>query len=101
MLQEDLEVEMSVCSSLVGLLVRMFLSRRARKDWDVSLTCSLFTCQCRKPSRQAVFELLLRVHDAFDVTIDCKSVLQLLKKSSPPIDGQVPWGTVWHKRCFC
>ena len=51
--------------------------------------------------QQAVFELLLRVHDAFDVTIDCKSVLQLLKKSNPPIDGQVPWGDCVAQTFFC
>ena len=48
--------------------------------------------------QQAFFELLLRVHSPFDVTIDCKSVQQILKKAAPPIEGQVPWRTVWHKK---
>ena len=50
--------------------------------------------------QQALFELLLRVHSPIDVTIDCKSVQQILKKSVPPIEGQVPWGTVWQKRSY-
>ena len=42
--------------------------------------------------QHALFELFQRVPDAFDVTIDCKSVQQLLQRA------KAPWGARYHGR---
>ena len=48
--------------------------------------------------QQAAFELFGRVSGAFDLTVDCKAVPQVLAKHSPPLEGAVPWGEVWNDR---
>ncbi|CAE7557169.1 unnamed protein product [Symbiodinium sp. CCMP2592] len=48
--------------------------------------------------QQAAFELLGRASGDLDITVDCKAVLHVLEKSSPPLDGPVPWGEVWADR---
>ena len=48
--------------------------------------------------QHALFELFQRVPDAFDVTIDCKSVQQLLQRAKAPLGGPIPWATVWKDR---
>ena len=64
-----------------------------------SITClQPFTWTVPQTEQQAVFELLRRVQGSFDLTIDCKSVKQLLKKHTPPAEGPVPWGDVWDHR---
>ena len=64
-----------------------------------SLTClQPFELTVPQTEQRAVFELLQRVQGEFDLTIDCKSVQQLLHKSSPPAEGPIPWGEVWDRR---
>ena len=64
-----------------------------------SVTCLLpFALTVPQTEQQALFELLSRVQGDFDVTVDCKSVKQLLQKQAPPLEGPVPWGLVWDRR---
>ena len=48
--------------------------------------------------QQAALELFYRVEGEFDVTVDCKAITHILLKTSPPLEGQVAWGKVWHDR---
>ena len=48
--------------------------------------------------QQAALELFYRVEGKFDVTVDCKAITHILLKTSPPLEGQVAWGKVWHDR---
>ncbi|CAE7255944.1 unnamed protein product, partial [Symbiodinium sp. CCMP2592] len=48
--------------------------------------------------QRALLELFQWVSGDFDVTIDCQSVTQILKKSSPPQDSLIPWANVWHQK---
>ena len=48
--------------------------------------------------QQAALELFYRVEREFDVTVDCKTITHILRKTSPPLEGQVAWGKVWHDR---
>ena len=62
------------------------------------------TCVPERPltvaaaEQQAAFELFGRVSGNFDLTVDCKAVTHVLAKTSPPLEGPVPWGEVWDDR---
>ena len=68
---------------------------------DTPVRVASVTCFPRKPlsvaqgEQRALYELFSRVDGDFDVTVDCKSATQLLRKSSPPQAGPVPWGAIW------
>ena len=48
--------------------------------------------------QQAAFELFGRCSGSFDLTVDCKAVTHVVAKKSPPLEGQVPWGSIWPER---
>ena len=48
--------------------------------------------------QRALVELFSRVSGDFDVTVDCKSVTQILKKSAPPQESPVAWANIWLQR---
>ena len=64
-----------------------------------SITCyPLEPLSVAKAEQQAACELFQRVEGDFDLTVDCKAILQLLDKASPPLEGPVAWGNIWRDR---
>ena len=64
-----------------------------------SISCLDMELSVPAAEQRALFELFSRVSGDFDVTVDCKSAMQILKKPAAPQGGQIPWANVWmHRR---
>ena len=63
-----------------------------------SISCLAQELSVPAAEQRALFELFGRVSGDFDVTVDCKSAVQILKKSAAPQVGTVPWASVWSQR---
>ena len=63
-----------------------------------SISCLAHALSVPAAEQRALFELFSRVSGDFDVTVDCKSAVQILRKSAAPQVGAVPWASVWNQR---